>query len=221
MTLSRRHLLGASLATGGLVAVGSSKALAALAVATPPQTLGPFYPLIKPLDQDADLTRVEGAQGAARGEPIEVVGRVIERDGRPVGDAMVEIWQCNAFGRYHHPSDRRDAPLDPNFQGYGRDLTDHDGAYRFATIKPPPYPASATWMRPAHIHFRVTGPGFEPLVTQMYFAGDPYLADDAVFNRIRDPAARARVVVELGPSEGGGKPDAGLARFEIVLATGA
>ena len=221
MTFSRRRLLGATLTTGGLVAVGSPALLAALAVATPPQTLGPFYPVTKPLDQDADLTLVEGAGGSAAGEPIGVVGRVVERDGRPVRGAMIEIWQCNAFGRYHHPSARRDAPLDPYFQGYGRDLTDPDGAYRFATIKPPPYPASATWMRPAHIHFRISGAGFEPLVTQMYFAGDPYLAGDAVFNRIRDPRARASVVIELGPPESGSQPGAEVAEFEIVLAPGA
>ena len=212
--------MGASLAAGSVAAWHLSPALAALAAATPPQTPGPFYPATKPLDRDADLTVVDGAAGVAEGEPIEVAGRVIDRAGRPLSRAVVEIWQCDAFGRYHHPRDRRDAPLDPNFQGYGHDVAGDDGAYRFKTIKPPPYPASASWMRPAHIHFRIAGAGFEALVTQMYFAGDPYLARDHVFNAIPDPAARASVVVALSPPP----PEASgaeVALFDIVLGVNA
>ncbi len=214
-TLSRRRVLGGGLAVAA--SSGFAPALAALRVATPGQTTGPFYPVAKPLDDDNDLTLVRGKNGRAAGKPIEVVGRVVDRHDRPVRAAVVEIWQCNAFGRYHHPRDARDAPIDPYFQGYGRNVTDEAGAYRFRTIKPPPYPVSAEWMRPAHIHFAVSGPGFEPLITQMYFAGDPHLDGDFIFNRIRDPAARASVVVTLRPPSAGLNPVIETAAFDIVL----
>lgn len=222
MTLSRRMLIGGSLAAAGLAVgrpAGRSNA-AGLSVATPPQTLGPFYPVTKPLDRDADLTRVRGAAGRAAGDIIDVAGRVADRDGRIMRSALVEIWQCNAFGRYDHPRGGRDAPLDANFQGYGQDVTDEAGGYRFRTIKPPPYPASANWMRPSHIHFRIVAPGAGTLVTQMYFAGDPYLGSDFIFNDIADPAARASVVATLAPNpatppDGSNPP---LAMFEITLA---
>ncbi len=215
--LSRRRAMLASLAAGGLAAVRSTPALAALRIATPRQTAGPFYPVTKPLDQDNDLTAVRGKSGRASGTPLHVMGRVIDRAGRPVAGAVVEIWQANAFGRYHHPGDGRNVPLDPHFQGYGRNRTDVEGAYRFLTILPPPYPASANWMRPAHIHFAVHGPGFERLVTQMYFAGDPHLERDYVFNRIADPAARSRLVVTLQPPPAAVEPTGRVANFDIVL----
>ena len=216
--LSRRGVLGVSLAAaGGLAAGRHAPALAALRLPTAAQSTGPFYPATKPLDQDNDLTAVAGRDGRARGETIHLVGRVTDRDGRAVPGAAVEIWQANAFGRYHHPGDRQNAPLDPYFQGYGRDRTGDDGGYRFLTIKPPPYPASANWMRPAHVHFAVHGPGFEKLVTQMYFAGDPHLERDFLFNRVADARARARLVVALSPADPGLEPAASVAVFDIVL----
>ncbi len=221
VSISRRRLLGASLAVGGLAAAQGSPALAAVRTATPPQTLGPFYPVTKPLDQDNDLTNMTGASGRAQGTPIHVIGRVVDRAGRPVPGATVEIWQANAFGRYHHPRDPATGPLDPAFQGFGRDRTGDDGAYRFLTIHPPPYPASADWMRPSHIHFAIQGPGFERLVTQMYFTGDPHLDGDRILNGIRDPAARASVIVPLQPPPTGLEPTARVARFDIVLGRGA
>ena len=214
MRLSRRKLLGGSLAAAGFAAGHS--AVAGLVTITPPQTLGPFYPVTKPLDHDADLTRVDGAAGRASGQVIDVAGRVFDGDGRILRSALVEIWQCNAFGRYDHPRGGRAAPLDPNFQGFGQDVTDEVGGYRFRTIKPPPYPASANWMRPSHIHFRIVSPTSGTLVTQMYFAGDPYLAGDFVFNGITDPAARAGVVSTLSPPPDGSGPP--LATFDITLA---
>ena len=213
--LSRRRLLSVSLAAGAFATVRPARA--ALQLATPRQTAGPFYPATKPLDRDNDLTAMEGKAGRARGTPIHVMGRVVDRAGRPVAGAVVEIWQANAHGRYHHPRDRRNVPLDPYFQGWGRDRTDDGGAYRFLTIQPPPYPASANWTRPAHIHFAVHGPGFERLITQMYFAGDPHLARDFVFNSIADPAARASVVVTLAPPSPDLEPAAQVAAFDIVL----
>lgn len=183
---------------------------AATLLRTPRQGRGPFYPLTLPLERDNDLVTVAGGTGLARGEIAHVGGRVLDETGRAVAGARVEIWQCNAFGRYHHPWDRRDAPLDPNFQGYGQFLTGPDGAYRFRTIKPVPYPGRAP-----HIHFAVSGPGFEPLVTQLYVAGAPENATDFLLNGIPDPRLRQLLVVpfERLPD----RPEL-VARFDLVLA---
>jgi protocatechuate 3,4-dioxygenase beta subunit len=147
---------------------------------------------------DADLTRQH--DGEPLGERITVSGRVLDEDGRPVRGALVEVWQANAAGRYRHDVDRHPAPLDPNFSGAGRCLTDDDGGYRFVTVKPGAYPwgnHDNAW-RPAHIHFSLFGRTFEQrLVTQMYFPGDPLFAFDPIFNAVRDPKARARLVAKL------------------------
>ena len=130
------------------------------------------------------------------GERITVSGRLLDADGRPIRDSLVEIWQCNAAGRYRHRWDNWPAPLDPNFGGAGRTVTDADGRYEFLTIKPGPYPWGNhpnAW-RPAHIHFSLLGRSFEQrLVTQMYFPGDPLFEFDPIFNSVRDPAARERM----------------------------
>ena len=142
-----------------------------------------------------DLTRQH--QGEPLGERIVVVGRVLDENGRPVPDTLIELWQANAAGRYRHPGDQHDAPLDPNFGGGGRCLTDSEGRYRFVTIKPGAYPwrnHHNAW-RPAHMHFSLFGPSFGTrLVTQMYFPGDPLLPFDPIFNSIPDAKARERMV---------------------------
>lgn len=158
------------------------------------ETRGPRFSsaLFPPL---ADLSRTEA--GEAVGERIIVAGRVLDEDGRPVPHTMIEIWQANAAGRYHHPNDQHDAPLDPHFHGAGRVFTDADGLYRFVSIKPGAYPwrNHANAWRPKHIHFSLFGPGFASrLITQMYFPGDPLLALDPIFNCVPDPAARQRLV---------------------------
>jgi protocatechuate 3,4-dioxygenase, beta subunit len=144
---------------------------------------------------DHDLTRQHA--GEPLGERIIVSGRVLERDGRPVRNTLIEIWQANAAGRYVHQSDRHPAPLDPNFTGAGRCLTDREGRYRFVTIKPGAYPWKNhpnAW-RPAHIHLSLFGRAFtNRLVTQMYFPGDPLFHHDPIFNSIRDERARARLI---------------------------
>jgi protocatechuate 3,4-dioxygenase, beta subunit len=151
---------------------------------------------------DADLT----AQGAGEplGERIVVTGRVLDEDGRPVRGVLLEIWQANAAGRYVHEGDQHPAPLDPNFTGAGRTLTDDDGRYRFVTVKPGAYPwrnHPNAW-RPAHIHFSLFGRAFtQRLVTQMYFPGDPLFAHDPIFQSVRDPAARERLVARLDLDE--------------------
>ena len=146
-------------------------------------------------ETDNDLTQHH--DGEPLGERITVSGRLLDGDGRPIGGSLVEIWQANAAGRYHHRNDNWPAPRDPNFSGGGRTVTDPDGRYEFTTIKPGPYPWGnrANAWRPAHIHFSLLGRAFaQRLVTQMYFPGDPLFAFDPIFNSVRDPAARARMV---------------------------
>lgn len=215
--LTRRSLLGFSLVVTGLASAAPLKAMVSLLKPTPPQSRGPFYPLTKPLDQDNDLVVVRGKSGRAQGRLLHVLGRVMDQHGKPVPGGTVEIWQANAFGRYHHPHDRGAAPADPYFQGYGRDLTDAEGVYRFRTVQPAPYPASPFWMRPPHIHFALSAPGFEPLVTQMYFAGNRFNEHDFLLNGIPDPAERARLIVALQPPPPGLEPDSSVAVFDIVL----
>ncbi|MFQ5953867.1 MAG: protocatechuate 3,4-dioxygenase subunit beta [Kiloniellales bacterium] len=211
--LCRRRLLAGLAAVSGVMAV-----LPALAAApTPRQPMGPFYPSRKPLESDNDLTRVAGQSGRAKGRLLHVTGRVLDPDHRPVSGARIEIWQTNAFGRYHHPQDGRDAPLDPSFQGYGRDRAGDDGGYRFRTVEPAAYPVSAGWVRPPHIHFRVKAPGFETLVTQMYFAGEPLNEKDPLLGAIGDPAERARLVVSPQPPPPDLEPDSRVAVFDIWL----
>jgi protocatechuate 3,4-dioxygenase beta subunit len=211
MDLNRRGLLisGAALATLGAV----TRPAGALLL-TPPQTSGPFYPLTLPLDGDNDLVHVAGRSEGAAGMILHLGGRVLDRDGRPVPGARIEVWQCDAFGVYHHPRDPR-GPADPNFQGFGATTAAADGGYRFRTIEPVPYPG-----RTPHIHFTLTGPGFERLTTQMYLAGHPLNEGDGLYQRIADPAARAAVTVALLPAPEleprTGQP-AKRATFDIVL----
>src|ERR1700738_1236250 len=188
--LSRREILKMSAITGVASVVSTRFAMAQTAVQrTPDQILGPFYPL-KPLDQNADLTRIPGRPGRAEGQVLTVMGRVLNLKGEPVRNAKVEIWQANAHGRYTHPGDTTPAPLDPNFEGSAILTADYDGRYRFKTIKPAAYPAGPHLMRPAHIHFQVSGRQ-DRLVTQMYFEGDPYNATD----RLLQTAGRTELLV--------------------------
>ena len=166
---------------------------------------------------DDDLTRQH--QGEALGERIIVAGRVLDEDGRAVPRSLIEIWQANACGRYRHDVDQHDAPLDPNFTGRGRVITDEEGRYRFVTIKPAPYPwrnHPNAW-RPAHIHLSLFGPAFATrLVTQMYFPDDPLIPLDPILGGVPDPAARLRLVSSLDLEAS--VPEGALAyRFDIVL----
>jgi protocatechuate 3,4-dioxygenase, beta subunit len=183
----------------------------------PTETTGPGLGAERVTDADADLT-IRHA-GEPLGERIIVTGRVLDSDGRPVPDTLVEIWQANASGRYAHYVDDHPAPLDPNFDGAGRCMTDSQGWYRFVTIKPGAYPWRNhlnAW-RPAHIHFSLFGTAFtQRLVTQMYFPGDPLFAQDPIFNSIPDPAARQRLIsrFDLDTTE----PDWALGfQWDIVL----
>ncbi|MFI6030312.1 protocatechuate 3,4-dioxygenase subunit beta [Amycolatopsis magusensis] len=168
-------------------------------------------------EHDNDLTRQHA--GEPQGQRIVVHGRLLDGDGRPVRNSLVEVWQANAGGRYRHTGDRWPSPLDPNFDGVGRTLTDDDGHYEFTTIKPGAYPwknHDNAW-RPAHIHFSVFGTSFtQRLVTQMYFPEDPLFAQDPIFNSIPDEKARQRMVSRFDLERT--QPEWALAyEFDIVL----
>ena len=183
---------------------------------TPEQILGPYYPL-KGFDQNADLTRVPGRPGRAEGQVLDVMGRVFNLKGGPVRNAKVEIWQANADGRYTHPSDTNPAPLDPNFEGSVVLTTDQEGRYRFKTINPAGYPAGPNRMRPAHIHFQISGRQ-DRLVTQMYFEGDPYNDTDRFLLTALEQ--KEMLIAKLLPATSEMEPEAKLVVFDIVLSTG-
>ena len=182
--LGRRDILlmSAVLAGSGVAVSPRPGAAEAVLQRTPDQILGPFYPLSE-LPQTSDLTKIAGRSGRAEGQVLNVMGRVLNLAGEPVRNAKVEVWQANAHGRYTHPSDPNPAPLDPNFEGAAVLTTDSEGRYRFKTIKPAAYPAGPNRMRPAHIHFQVSGRQ-DKIVTQMYFDGDPYNDADPFLNSV-------------------------------------
>ncbi len=172
-------------------------------------------PVELPLDSDNDLVTVADRDGTAAGAVSHVMGRVLDPSGAPLDGMMVEIWQCDARGVYHHPRDSGRARMDANFQGYGRTVTDAGGAYRFHTIEPVPYPR-----RTPHIHFAVSGPGLKTFTTQMYIAGHPLNPDDFVLRRIPKGAARESLMVVFEPGDEI-EPGAKRANFDIVVAVGA
>jgi protocatechuate 3,4-dioxygenase beta subunit len=181
------------------------------------EVTGPLFGHERLEANDNDLT----AQGSGQpiGERIVVSGRVLDGNGKPVANTLVEIWQANAAGRYPHRADQHNAPLDPNFPGAGRTLTDADGRYRFITIRPGEYPWRNHYnaWRPAHIHFSLFGQAFATrLVTQMYFPGDPLMDDDPMLQSIPDPRARERLVSRFDWETT--IPETALGyRFDIVL----
>ena len=213
-TLSRRRILKMSAAVGALGAFSPIHSVLAQSFRrTQDQILGPFYPVTKAPDPSGDLTRVRDGTGRAKGQVLNVMGRVLNPAGEPVRGAKVEIWQANAAGRYAHPDDPNPAPLDPNFEGFGLVTTDAEGRYRFKTIKPAAYPTGPTGMRLAHIHFEVVGQHDE-LVTQMYFEGDPYNEKDRHLQSASRPEA---LIVKLRPATVEFEPDSMTAVFDIVI----
>jgi protocatechuate 3,4-dioxygenase beta subunit len=162
---------------------------------------------------------VVGPGRMAMGSLIHIAGRVLDEDARPVRNAVVEVWQANASGRYHNPLDARDAPLDPNFLGHDRVVTDEHGCYAFFSIKPGAYPVPGPgrWWRPPHVHFSIVGPStLTRLVTQMYFAGDPLNPRDRILSALPDEASRNRLIAtQADPAEVDGEWLG--YRFDIVL----
>ncbi|NVM79092.1 protocatechuate 3,4-dioxygenase beta subunit [Duganella sp. SG902] len=179
------------------------------------QSIAPKSRILLP--HDADLTA--HGEAAPLGEKIVVTGRIVDEDGKPVRNSLLEVWQCNAAGRYRHKKDQHDAPLDPNFNGWGKMMTDDDGRYRLVTIKPGPYPwgnHDKAW-RPAHIHFSLFGNVYaQRLVTQMYFPSDPLFAYDPIFQSIPDEAARQRLISRFSIEETVSDQMLGY-EFDIVL----
>lgn len=176
MNRTRRNVLARLAGIGAAAAVPSWLGAAEL---TPRQSAGPFYPAELPLDDDNDLVHVAGRDDPAQGRFADLGGRLLDRNGRPLRDVRIEIWQCDANGRYRHPRDPGRQPIDPGFQGFGHTQTDADGRYRFLTIRPVPYPG-----RTPHIHVAVYPFADEPFVTQLYVAGEPRNAGDFLYQRI-------------------------------------
>lgn len=203
MRVARRRFLGTG---AGLASLGALPACSMAMSLTPEQVEGPFYPLTLPLDQDNDLIQIEGRAERAAGRILNLGGQVLGAEGRPAAGVRVEIWQCDAFGVYHHPGDRR-SPADPNFQGFGHTISDEEGGYRFRTIVPVAYPG-----RTPHIHVKIRGAGLDILTTQMYVAGNPENERDGLYRRLG--RASELVTVGLEPDVEG---DAMRANFDVIL----
>ena len=205
----RRFVAGGLAAFGGMLlpAPGGAQTGAAPLAPTPAQSAGPFYPTAFPADMDNDLVMLRGAQARAQGVVTHIRGRVLDLQGRSIADARIEIWQCDAPGRYLHP--RSGGLRDAAFQGFGRTTAGNDGSYHFRTIRPVPYSG-----RTPHIHFAVSAPDGRELVTQMYVAGEPRNDDDYLYRRLGD--RRDAVTVRLQPANG--VEEGALAgEFDIVL----
>lgn len=195
--LSRRDVLkaGAGVAAGAFAA----SSFAGGPGPTPANPEGPFYPKHQQADKDADLTQIEGHSERASGEVVEVSGRVLDQDGNPLAGAIVDVWQANAHGRYHHEDDSSGQPLDPHFQGWAIIKTDAQGRYRFRTVKPGAYTAMGDWWRPPHIHYKVSLRGYRELTTQMYWDGDPLNDKDLLLQEVPE-AERGRLLVAFDHS---------------------
>ena len=165
---------------------------------TPGEIEGPFYPTYMQKDRDFDLTQIEGHDTPAQGDVIFIEGTVVDTDGQAIEDATVDLWQANAAGRYRHPHDSNTAPLDPNFQGWAIVPSGKSGEFRFKTIFPGTYPAAKDWMRPPHIHFKVSKLGFVELTTQMYFEGDPLNEKDFLIQRKSDAEQKLMIATKTG-----------------------
>ena len=194
LTASGRRVFLQRLATA--TAVAAAPSWAASALLTPEQTAGPFYPPELPLDDDNDLVHVAGQEKPAQGLKTDLTGRILDRNGTPLDDVRIEIWQCDANGRYRHPRDPGQQPIDPGFQGIGHTVTDAAGRYRFLTIRPVPYPG-----RTPHIHVAVYPKGEPPFVTQLYVAGESRNEEDFLYRRIATES-RHLVTVPFEPVSG-------------------
>lgn len=178
MSNRRRFMKMASL--GSLFAFGAK----AQQIPSPKQIEGPFYPTYEQKDKDFDLTKFKGSQRSAKGTVIEVFGRVLDLQGKPIENATVDLWQANAAGRYRHPHDDNSAPLDPNFQGWAIVPSGKNGEFKFKTILPGAYPIGKKRLRPPHIHFKVSKKDYHELTTQMYFPGQDLNKKDNLLQRL-------------------------------------
>ncbi len=219
--ISRRALLTTGLGTAaGLVAgrLSASPVAPTCPGTTPPQVEGPFYPTRDHEDEDRDLTHVKGRMERAAGDIIYVSGRVLDEACQPIEGAPVDVWQANTWGRYDHEQDAGNPrALDPNFQSWAELVTDAEGRYSFKTIKPGSYPVDDQgWIRPPHIHFKVSRRGYQELITQMYFAGEPLNEPDQIRKALA-PEERQRVTVEFRPALPHLEQGAQVGTFDITL----
>ena len=171
-------------------------------ILTPNQSMGPFYPENISLEKDADLTQLEGHQKKAKGQHINILGIVEDQSCNPIENAIVEIWQACYSGRYKHSYDNSKEKLDPHFQYYAKVKTNNKGQYSFRTVLPGAYKASKDWMRPPHIHFKVSLKGHHTLVTQLYFEGSKYNAEDSILNNL-SKEEKKKVIIKLKKEEAG------------------
>ncbi len=219
---NRRDFLKVGATTAGVSALifagPISKTLAASCGLTPPQTPGPFYPGESQFHQDNDLTLITGHTTRAKGQVIYIRGKVVDMRCNPIENANVEIWQACASGKYNNPKDPNPAVLDPHFKYWGETYSNHAGEYTFKTILPGAYPAENDWIRPPHIHFKITRLGYQELVTQMYFKGNPYNDEDLILKNV--PASkRSSVIVDFQPAPPGHEVESLLGSFDITLRT--
>jgi protocatechuate 3,4-dioxygenase beta subunit len=209
--------LGAGVSAGALAMGGFlPRALAATCGLTPPQTEGPFYPGEKNFTAENDLTRVPGAPRRALGSVVYINGTVTDQNCRPLTGANVEIWQACESGSYNNAKDPNPAPRDPYFKYWGETFTDDNGKYSFKTIIPGAYPADEGWVRPAHIHYKVSKLGYHGVTTQMYFKGDPWIAKDLILLGL-SPEERERVIVDFQPVGPGMEPGTRIGTFDISI----
>lgn len=165
--------------------------------ATPKEVEGPFYPVFVQKDKDFDLTKIEGKDGIAKGTIIVIEGQVLDTENNPVESATIELWQANSAGRYRHPHDSSKVPLDPNFQGWAIVQSGKKGVYRFKTVYPGTYPVSETWIRPPHIHFKISKKSYIEFTTQMYFPGHKLNKSDRLLMRKRKEERKFMIATKI------------------------
>lgn len=179
-SIKRRNFIK-TVILGSLASVITAKAQANMA--TPKDAQGPFYPITPQKDKDADLTRVKGKNGTAKGQIIEIYGQVLDQDLNPIEDVTIDLWQANTFGKYHHPHDDSEAPIDEHFQSWAILQSGNKGKYRFKTVMPGAYPLKSPDQRTPHIHFKISKLGYESLLTQLYFPDQALNKTDGLYTR--------------------------------------
>lgn len=194
--MKRRNFLKVGLKAGALIGFASQAGAAIVCGKTPAQTEGPFYPILPQEDTDWDLTTIVNNTKRAHGEEIIIIGQVVDQYCKPISSVLVEIWQACASGKYNHPQDPNTAVLDPNFQYWGRCLTNENGFYLFRTILPGAYPADENWVRPPHIHYKAHKRGLLELTTQLYFSGNSLNETDKILLRI-PKTERSKVICPI------------------------
>ncbi|MEH6824412.1 MAG: protocatechuate 3,4-dioxygenase [Motiliproteus sp.] len=216
--MTRRTMLRVGLSAAAGVASGNllAKSSADAASVTPSQTAGPFFPNHDQADKDLDLTLIEGYPERAEGKLIYISGQILDDYHQPITGAVVDIWQANKHGRYHHENDPNPAPLDVNFQGWGQLKTDDLGYYRFKTIIPGAYPVNADWWRPPHIHFKVSKRGYHELTTQMYFAGHALNTKDRLLLELAE-SERGKLIVTFKEGSPDQEPGTQYGHFNLIL----